>query len=80
VTQRAQGFRWLREDEIEVLRAQHEATSKKPTAAERKAPFPKAEGTEVKPAAAFFKARVQESVLECHPDKVQILTPIARED
>ncbi|MGI8733829.1 MAG: type I-C CRISPR-associated protein Cas5c [Pyrinomonadaceae bacterium] len=78
VSHRAHGFRWLREDEIEALRAEREANRKKLTAAERKAPLPKFKGTSVKPEAAFFHARVQESKLDCHPERVNFARTITQ--
>lgn len=69
--ERAQGFRWLREDEIEALRLEREAPGKKLTAAERKAPLPRYEGNRIQPEAAFFHAIVKESKLDCHPDRAR---------
>lgn len=74
---RAEGFRWLRADEIEALQVQREAESKGRSAASRKAagraPAPRNEGTLVKPAAAFFHARVKESTLDCHLERVRLV-------
>lgn len=69
-SERQQGFRWLREEEIEALRLSREA-NKKLSAAERKAPLTRYEGKAVKPEAAFFHASVKESKLDCHPERVR---------
>ncbi len=71
VSARQQGFRWLREEEIEALRLSHETNHKRLSAAERKAPLTLYEGKAVKPEAAFFHASVKESKLDCHPDRVR---------
>ena len=69
--QRAAGFRWLREEEIEALRLEREAKRKSLTAAERKAPLPRHEGQPIRPEATFFHARVKDSTLDCHPSRVR---------
>jgi CRISPR-associated protein Cas5d len=72
---RAEGFRWLSPEEIEVLQGQHQAESKKLSAAARrgatKASQPHYEGRLVKPEAMFFHASVRESKLDCHPERVR---------
>ena len=57
-TARAQGFRWKRPDELG-------AKPKKNT--------PRFVGEKVQPRACFFRARVEDSTLACHPDEVEIL-------
>jgi CRISPR-associated protein Cas5d len=77
VNERAEGFRWLRPDEIETLQAQREAESQKPSATARKAAAQASllryEGRLVKPAAAFFHASVKASKLDCHPERVRFV-------
>jgi CRISPR-associated protein Cas5d len=68
---REQGFRWLREDEIETLRLTREANRKTLSVAERKAPLPRHEGKLIRPEAAFFHASVKASILDCHPERVR---------
>lgn len=72
---RAEGFRWLSPEEIEVLQGQRKAESKKLSAAARrgaaKASQPHYEGRPVKPEAAFFHASVRKSKLDCHPERVR---------
>lgn len=56
--QRAQGFRWLTEEE-------QEAQSKKQTA-------PRWEGLLVKPEAVFFQADIKDAKLDCHPQRIRL--------
>jgi CRISPR-associated protein Cas5d len=75
VHERATGFRWLHPEEIEVLQAQPGVGSKHPSASQRKAAAKalrlRHEGQIVKPRAAFFHASVEESKLDCHPERVR---------
>ena len=75
VHERAEGFRWLSPEEIEILQGQRQAESKKlSTAARRgamKASQPHYEGRLVKPEAMFFHASVRASKLDCHPERVR---------
>lgn len=64
VNQRAEGFRWLAEDE----RKAHAAD-----------PTPLYEGAITEPQASFFHAKVQDARMECHPDRVTILRPRGKE-
>ncbi len=54
---RAHGFRWKRPDELE-------ATSKKSS---------RFVGELAQPKACFFRARLKDSALACHPDEIEIL-------
>lgn len=80
--ERAEGFRWLRPDEIEVVRLQREAEGKTLSAAARKAaakvPLPRHEGQLARPAATFFHAYVKESTLDCHPERVRFAQQLRR--
>lgn len=75
---RARGFRWLRDEEIAELQAQREATiatlPKNKQRAARKEPLPVSEGEVIKPLAAFFHARIADARLDCHPERVDILS------
>ncbi len=62
--QRAEGFRWLAEDERKALAAD---------------PTPLYEGEIAEPQVSFFHAKVQEARLDCHPDRVKILRPMGKE-
>jgi len=69
--EREAGFRWLRDEESPALQpvvARH-GRSARPKEA------PRWTGKLVKPQPAFFHARIERSKLDCHPDRVQILTP-----
>ncbi len=74
---RAAGFRWLRESEIEAMRAARTAEAAALTPAARrkreKESLPAREGNLVAPRPAFFHARVIDSVLDCHPSRVAIV-------
>ena len=59
-TARTQGFRWKRPDELG-------AKPKKNT--------PRFVGELAQPRACFFRARIEDSTLSCHPDEVEILEP-----
>jgi len=69
--ERQEGFRWLREDEIAAIPA-----GSKSRGSGRKASSvqPRWKGRLVKPQPAFFHARLVQSVLDCHPSRVKILT------
>lgn len=66
---RAKGFRWLSTVECEAL-----LHGLKPAVLKSllKQSLWNAEGEQVKPAAAFFNARVRDSVLDCHPSRVEL--------
>ena len=57
---RAQGFRWKRPDEL----------GPKP-----KKNTPRFVGKLAKPRACFFRAKIEDSTLVCHPDEIEILEP-----
>jgi CRISPR-associated protein Cas5d len=79
--ERASGFRWLRPDEI----AASESSNSESSAPRRRRGSPRADqhaaeprrwtGKLIQPRAAFFKARVEKSKLDCHPARVEILFP-----
>lgn len=61
--ERATGFKWLSDAELEVMKA----------AAGKKAKhLPRTNRAPTQPKAAFFHAKVEQSTLHCHPDSVQI--------
>ncbi|MBM9537323.1 type I-C CRISPR-associated protein Cas5c [Desulfobulbus alkaliphilus] len=78
--QREQGFRWLREEEIKTNRQhfEEEITGLKKTEQNRRRKVYAAnercfEGQKIQPHSAFFQAEIRDSVLQCHPDAVEIL-------
>ena len=78
--QREQGFRWLRDEEIETNRQHFEEgiTGLKKTEQSRRrkeyaANARRFDGQKVQPQPAFFQAEIRDSVLRCHPDAVEIL-------
>lgn len=79
--QRKQGFRWLREEEIETNRQHFEEgiTGLKKTEQNRRvkeytANVRRFDGQKVQPRPAFFQAEIRESVLHCHPDQLAVIT------
>jgi len=80
--ERAHGFRWLRTEEIDAcerdldtalvsLKNGEQTKRRKEDSANRR----RWTGKLIKPQPAFFHARIENSKLDCHPDRVQILTP-----
>jgi CRISPR-associated protein Cas5d len=82
--QRAQGFQWLTDaEEIEaqaehVAKTAHLSKDKQKSAAQEVAP--RFKGVAIKPRAAFFNAAIHNAELDCHPDRVRLLTATAGED
>jgi len=81
--QRAQGFRWLSDQEMERSQAAHAANTERLPKGRRRGgspgPIPRHEGRPVKAQAAFFHARIKDAHMDCHPDRVQIIWPKSRE-
>lgn len=66
--EREAGFRWLRDEEVAALVPQ----ARPRRGANRQQS--RSTGALVQPRAAFFHARIEQSKLDCHPERVQILT------
>lgn len=66
--QRNEGFRWLRPDET----AEAAASGKSGKDRRSKSVAQDWKGRQITPAAAFFDARVNGGVMDCHPDRVKI--------
>lgn len=62
--QRAQGFRWLRPDEL---------PDKPATGKSKKALKQNWKGAKIKPQAAFFQADIKNGVMDCHPERVELI-------
>jgi CRISPR-associated protein Cas5d len=82
--ERAQGFRWLdREEEEHQYRDfdQSLAGLKKGEQSKRRKEFtanrPRSTHLAIKPQAVFFHAKIESCRMECHPDRIRILTPQA---
>ncbi|HXG94869.1 MAG TPA: type I-C CRISPR-associated protein Cas5c [Blastocatellia bacterium] len=75
--ERKQGFRWLSAEELAQLEVERAgaiaALPKSQRKAASKEPLARWEGRLIKPRAAFFHARVKNSTLDCHPERVKIL-------
>lgn len=64
---RAIGFRWLNDEELSAL----------PQATQRKRirdPLAATEGLLVKPIASFFHAHIKDSVVDCHPSRINVIS------
>ncbi len=70
-TERAHGFRWLREDEIASTASVPKVRGTGRKGASEQVRW---KGRLVKPQPAFFHAKLEQSKLDCHPDRVKILT------
>jgi CRISPR-associated protein Cas5d len=74
---RTAGFRWLSNEEIIAANTEREVRLKELKPAERRKlareSVPRIEGQLVRPQAAFFRAHVKDSVLDCHPARVEIV-------
>ncbi|HRZ36715.1 MAG TPA: type I-C CRISPR-associated protein Cas5c [Candidatus Paceibacterota bacterium] len=71
--EREAGFRWLRDGEISSLQSpdSHSSKARRP---KKPAEVPRWRGRLIQPQPAFFRARIEKSKLDCHPDRVRILT------
>jgi len=72
--ERAHGFRWLRDDELATTVPAGKPPGRGRSAASEQARW---KGRLIKPQAAFFHAEIKQSKLDCHPDRVKILAPVA---
>lgn len=75
--QRAHGFRWLSEEELERMELAREEElallPKTKRKAAAKEPLLRHEGLCIKPQAAFFHAHIKDARMECSPEKVKII-------
>jgi CRISPR-associated protein Cas5d len=60
--ERANGFKWLNDAELEAIKA---AAGKKAKG------FPRSNRERIKPKAAFFHAKIENSTMQCHPERVR---------
>jgi CRISPR-associated protein Cas5d len=75
--QREAGFRWLTEEERQQLAPEGREAGKSARGRRKKAAtmdVPHYEGRLVHPQAAFFQAHVRESRMDCHPDRVKMIS------
>ena len=77
VDQRGDGFRWLTDEELETASSDHTlATTKTPKGKKKPTPANQLkyfEGTQIVPRAAFFHAKIKDSQMDCHPERVKII-------
>lgn len=83
-TERRKGFRWLREEEIELLRNERSAEAGKLLKSRRKKalaePFQDWTGVKIGPSASFFHAHISNSMMDCNPMRVEILRNVTSEN
>jgi CRISPR-associated protein Cas5d len=77
VTQREEGFRWFTEAELKtILPEQKSSAVKSPKTKQRTSPDSSIkyfEGTAIVPRASFFHAKIKDSQMDCHPERVKII-------
>ena len=82
--QRSQGFRWLTAEEMEQALTAQTVAAAKPRKAKRKArargDLPRHEGVLIKPQAAFFHAKIRDACMDCHPERIEIITNTPAEE
>jgi CRISPR-associated protein Cas5d len=75
--ERTTGFRWLSDEEVIAANTEREVRLKELKPAERRKlareSVSRIEGQLVRPQATFFRAHVKDSVLDCHPSRVEIV-------
>ncbi|MBT9158804.1 MAG: CRISPR pre-crRNA endoribonuclease Cas5d [Dehalococcoidia bacterium] len=83
VDQRAEGFRWLSSEELTNAEITREAKIENMPISQRKVaakkPLQHYEGKVIQPQGAFFHAKIQDARMECHPERITILRPGAKE-
>jgi len=78
VSQRGDGFRWLTDDELKSALSEPGASAAAKPQRGKKKVVPQnrikySEGTSIAPRAAFFHARIKDSQMDCHPDRIKII-------
>ena len=77
VNQREDGFRWLTDEELKtILSGQKSGVVKSPKTKKKTSPDSTIryfEGTAITPRAAFFHAKIKDSQMDCHPERVKII-------
>jgi CRISPR-associated protein Cas5d len=71
--ERAEGFRWLSDEEIANLETQSPASSGRGPK-NQLVEAPRWNRAPIKPTPVFFHAKIEKSRMDCHPDRVTILT------
>jgi CRISPR-associated protein Cas5d len=82
--QRSEGFRWFTDEELTHILEESKASisllPKEKRKAAEKEPVIRYEGKVIKPQAAFYYAKVKDACMNCHPDRVKIISkPIMEE-
>lgn len=81
--QRVEGFRWLKDEELMERRQQREEQvrhlPKRDQRVLMKEPLAEYEGHIIRPMAYFFRARIKDARMECHPNRVELIRPRSQE-
>jgi CRISPR-associated protein Cas5d len=63
-SERATGFKWLNDAELEAMRAAAGKKSKN---------LPRSNREPIKPKAAFFHAKIEQATMQCHPEQIRLV-------
>jgi CRISPR-associated protein Cas5d len=83
VDQRKDGFRWFTEEELVSILSEQKSDTTKSTRTKKKTSPDNAikyfEGTAIMPRASFFHAKIKDSQMDCHPERVKIIQERGKE-
>jgi len=83
VDQREDGFRWFTEHELKGILHEQKSDAAKPPRIKKNTSSDSAikyfEGTAITPRASFFHAKIKDSRMDCHPDRVKIIPKRGKE-
>ena len=63
VNERAAGFKWLNDAELEAIKA---------AAGKRAKDLPRSNRQRIEPKAAFFNAKIEKATMQCHPERIRL--------
>ncbi len=77
VCEREEGFRWFTDEELARSRAEKKPDAKGKSRLKKRSVSKESisffEGTAITPCASFFYAKIKDSQMDCHPDRVRII-------
>lgn len=71
--ERSEGFRWLSDAEVSTLQSQARAVAGS-RAKKQAATISRWSHAPITPTPAFFRAKIERSRMDCHPDRIEVLT------
>jgi CRISPR-associated protein Cas5d len=81
--QRAEGFRWLKHEELTQRQRQRDDQVKHLPKREQKKVLKESlqeyEGIMIRPLAYFFHAQIKDSAMDCHPERIKVVRPQSQE-